>query len=134
MTIWILAALGIFFAQLFIAPIIRYASMDASTSEIVSVTLGARDDQPELNVHGRRAARALANMHEALPIFLTLGLLLIMYGVDEGIAVTGAIVFVVSRAVYVPLYIFGVFGLRSTAWSAAVAGMVMMLIALIGAM
>src|SRR6187549_1879701 len=42
--------------------------------------LGPRDDLPPLTRVGGRAERALANMHEALPVFLTLALLNLILG------------------------------------------------------
>jgi hypothetical protein len=43
-----------------------------------------------LTVVGRRASARLANMHEALPVFLALALLNMIVGTAAGIAITGA--------------------------------------------
>jgi uncharacterized MAPEG superfamily protein len=89
--------------------------------------LGPRDELPPLTRVGGRAERALANMHEALPVFLTLALLNLILGTGA-LATTGATVFLVARVLYVPAYLAGVVGVRTLIWMAAVVGLVMMLI------
>ena len=89
-------------------------------------SLGPRDDQPPLTRVGGRASRALANMHEALPVFLTLALLNLFLGTGT-MATTGATVFLVARVLYVPAYLAGITGLRTLIWIASVVGLVMML-------
>ena len=53
---------------------------------------------------GGGAARhaRLANMHEALPVFLALALLNMILGTAAGTAITGATVFLIARVFYVP--------------------------------
>jgi len=89
--------------------------------------LGPRDDQPPLTRIGGRAERALANMHEALPVFLTLALLNLILGTGA-MATTGATVFFVARVLYVPAYLAGTPVVRTLIWIAGVVGLVMMLI------
>jgi uncharacterized MAPEG superfamily protein len=52
---------------------------------------------------GARSERALANMHEALPVFLALALLNLIVATAADMAVTGATVFFVARLLYVRL-------------------------------
>ena len=75
---------------------------------------------------GGRAERALANMHEALPVFLALALLNLIVGTGS-LAQTGATVFLVARILYVPAYFTGASGLRTLFWAVGVVGLVMML-------
>jgi uncharacterized MAPEG superfamily protein len=77
-----------------------------------------------------RAERALTNMYEALPVFLAIGLLLVVRGVNDGLAIQGAWIFLISRIVYVPAYLAGVFGIRSVVWVVSWVGLVMMIVAL----
>jgi uncharacterized MAPEG superfamily protein len=91
--------------------------------------LGNRDHMRPLNVIGQRAARALANMHEALPVFLALALMNLIFG-PAALAVTGGWVFLAARILYVPLYMGGVPVVRSLVWFGGIAGLVMMLIPL----
>jgi uncharacterized MAPEG superfamily protein len=93
--------------------------------------IGNRDQMRPLTVIGQRAARALTNMHEALPVFLALALMNMIAGTAAAMAITGALVFLIARVIYVPLYLLGVPGLRSFAWVVGWVGLIMMLIPLI---
>lgn len=93
--------------------------------------IGNRDHMRPLTVVGQRAARALANMNEALPVFLALALMNMIAGTAAAMATTGALVFLVARVVYVPLYLSGVTGLRSLVWVVGWVGLIMMLIPLL---
>ena len=92
--------------------------------------LGNRDHLPPLTIVGRRAERALSNMQEALPVFLTLALLNMIVGTAAGTAVTGATIFLVARVVYVGIYMAGIPVVRTLVWGASWAGLVMMLLPL----
>ena len=93
--------------------------------------LGNRDHQPPLTVTGQRAARALANMQEALPVFLALALMNMIVAPQAAQAVTGATVFLIARVLYAIVYIVGVPVLRTLLWAVAWAGLIMMLIPLL---
>ena len=70
-------------------------------------------------------------MKENLPFFLTLGVLaLVVPGANLGLATTGAALFVVARAIYVPLYLFGVPWWRTVAYFAGLIGCGRMALAL----
>ena len=92
--------------------------------------LGNRDHMRPLTVVGERAARALGNMQEALPVFLALALLDMILGAAADMAVTGAIIFLVARALYVVIYMAGIPVVRTFVWMVSWAGLVMMLIPL----
>lgn len=113
MTSWILAALALFVLQTLLAPSLRY--LGAGWREQLWIALGPRDREPDMPVLGARAARALNNLSEAMPVFVTLALLHVTRG-PAPLAVSGAALFVAARIVYVPAYLSGVPGLRSTAW------------------
>src|SRR5262245_27360567 len=89
--------------------------------------LGNRDHMRPLTVVGQRAARALANMQEALPVFLGLALANMIVTPDAPQAVTGALVFLVARALYVAIYIAGIPVVRTLVWVAGWVGLVLML-------
>jgi len=93
--------------------------------------IGNRDHMRPLTVVGQRAARALANMHEALPVFLALALMNMIAGSAAAMATSGALVFLIARVIYVPLYLSGVMGLRSLVWVVSWVGLIMMLIPLL---
>ncbi len=125
MVLLILLVLALFVFQTLLPPSFRFMGRDPGRP--LSVALGPRDDPPPQSRMGGRAARALANMQEALPVFLTLALLNLYLGTGD-LALTGATVFLVARVLYVPAYLAGIPGLRTLIWAAGVVGLVLMLI------
>lgn len=132
MTIWILAVLALFVAQTFLPNMFRYRRLapEVRRQEVMKA-LGPRDEIPPAGVYGDRAARALANMQEALPVFLALALLLHSRSEIPQLGHVGAGLFLAARVVFVPSYILGVFGLRSAVWMLGVVGLFLMIAALI---
>jgi len=74
-----------------------------------------------------RATRALANYVENFTAFAALDLAFIALHFSGGIWPT---VWIVARIAYLPLYLFGVAYVRSTAWAIALLAIVMMLVRL----
>lgn len=126
----ILAVLGLFVAQTMLSPTIRYLLAGEGTVGRVISALGPRDEAPPLSPLGARAGRALANLQEALPVFLTVALLHVAHGSGEGTATLGAWWFLAARVLYVPAYLSGVPGLRSAMWMASWLGLGAMLASL----
>jgi uncharacterized MAPEG superfamily protein len=93
------------------------------------VALGPRDDPPPQSAVGHRAERALRNLSEALPVFLTLALLHVSQGTAEGRATLGAQIFLAMRVLYVPAYLAGVPWVRSVIWCASWVGLGLMIAA-----
>jgi uncharacterized MAPEG superfamily protein len=93
--------------------------------------LSNRDHVRPLTLMGQRAQRALANMHEALPVFLALALMNMIVGTAAGLAITGATVFLIARAVYVAVYLSGVAVVRTLVWLVGWVGLSLMLVPLI---
>jgi len=93
---------------------------------------GPRDGwQPPAGRFAGRARRALANFQETYPAFIALALALALVGKSEGAGALGAWVWLGARIAYLPLYLLGVPWLRSIAYGASLAGLAMMLTALI---
>jgi uncharacterized MAPEG superfamily protein len=130
MIAWILAVLGLFFVQTLMPATIRYVLSGAGVAGRLRIALGPRDEEPPLSRLGGRAQRALANMHEALPVFLTLAVLHVALATPGDLAGHGAALFLVARALYVPAYLSGVPGLRSGTWVVSWLGLAMMIAAL----
>ena len=128
----IIAVLGVFAVQTLIAPAIQYFGADGPLSSRLLVALGPRDMPPAKPAIAGRAERALKNMMEALPIFLTLAILAIIVNKADGVALTGAVLFLAARIAYVPAYMSGIVGVRSLCWMAGAAGLVMMVAGLVG--
>lgn len=132
MVTWILAVLALFVTQTLLPPTIRYLLAGPGVGDRLRIALGPRDVQPSLSPVGARAERALANLHEALPVFLTLALLHVALRTATASASYGAACFLAARVLYVPAYLSGVPGLRSALWVASWVGLAMMLLALRG--
>jgi uncharacterized MAPEG superfamily protein len=88
----------------------------------------ARDQSVKCdNVYYGRATRALANYVENLVPFVALDLGFIATHHPAGIAPT---IWVVARAIYIPLYLAGVPYLRSAVWVISLIALLMMLVRL----
>ena len=98
----------------------------------LSYGAGARDQQKDPGVIPSRLKRALVNYNETYVGFVALALALAVTGKSGGIAATGAIVWIVSRVIYLPLYALGVPYIRTVAFFASVIGLLMMLVRLVG--
>lgn len=88
--------------------------------------MGSRDHLPEPTVELGRARRALANLQETLPIFLTLGILSIIYNEQGLLSIAGGIVYLAGRVAHVVCYIAGLSPWRSLAYSLATLGLLAM--------
>ncbi len=126
MLTWILLGLAVHFAGVFLPSTILLPRIG------LPAYAGSRDNDPEPLPMQARAMRAVRNMQESLPAFLTLGVLaLILPDTDMASALLGAQLFVVARAVYLPLYVFAVPYARSLVWTVGFVGLVMMALALL---
>jgi uncharacterized MAPEG superfamily protein len=122
--------LGLFVAQTLLAPTLRYLAAGPGVADRLWVALGPRDVQPPETPGSSRAARALVNLQEALPVFLTVALLHVVRGTGDA-AAAWALAFLVARVLYVPAYLSGVRGLRSLVWSSGWVGLGGMFVALV---
>ena len=85
---------------------------------------GARDGAtPVEGIFAGRADRALKNYLETYPAFVALALGLVASGHAGGAGAQGAVVWIVARAAYVPLYLAGVPYVRTLAYAAAAWGL-----------
>jgi len=90
--------------------------------------MGARDGMADKGVMLSRARRANANMIESLLMFVPLVLVAHQTGSLNGMTQMGAGIFLGARIAYAPLYWFGVPYLRTLAWFAGFAGIVLILL------
>ena len=87
----------------------------------------ARDKPHPVTGMAARLQRAQANFFETFPFFAVGILALLITGYEDSNATLGAALYVIGRAIYVPLYAFGVPYLRTVVWAIAFTGMVMVL-------
>lgn len=122
MTTWLLASL-VLHAVYVLTPAALYLPAEGTMTH-----LGGRDEQPKPSRMVGRARRALANWQENFPVFLALALGAMALGRPD--AGAGAVLFLVARVAYLPLYLTGIPGLRSLSWMVSVAGLVWMAVSL----
>ena len=77
-----------------------------------------------------RLQRALNNYRETYPAFIALALALAITGKTGGLGATGAIIWIVARVVYLPIYAAGIPVVRTLAWGVSIVGLLLMLIRL----
>lgn len=90
--------------------------------------LGPRDEElPPARPLVGRLARAQANFFETFPVMIAAVLIVSAAGLNDRWTAIGALLWLAARALYLPLYAFGVRYLRSLAWVAALVGIVLVL-------
>jgi len=100
------------------------------TLEGMQIGLSNRDHIPEATPLGGRAVRAAENTKENFLLFLALALVAYAAGADER-ALLGAQVFFWARVAYLPVYWVGITYVRSLVWAIGIAGLAMMLKAIL---
>ena len=130
MVVPVLLVLALFVLQTLLPGRFREPAPTGAPGKL-SETLGNRDHMRPLTVTGQRATRALANLQEALPVFLGLALMGMIVAPDAAQAKTGAFVFLVARVLYAAVYIAGIPVVRSLLWTVGWVGLVMMLLPLL---
>ena len=77
-----------------------------------------------------RLMRAQANLFETLPIFAAAVIMAHIAGKDGQLTMIGTHLYFFGRLIYLPLYAFGIPYVRSLVWLVALAGLVMIIVAL----
>ena len=92
---------------------------------------GARDGEasPPGKLAGR-LIRAQANLFETLPLFAAAVIMAHIAGKDGQLTFVGTHLYFFGRLIYLPLYALGTPYVRTLAWLAAFAGLVMVIVAL----
>lgn len=103
------------------------ASHSASLQRGYKWSASPRDESvlPLSGVAGR-LARASANYLETFPYFASLVLAVHFSGLHGTLSTVGVALYLIGRVVYLPLYAFGVYLVRSLAWNVATAGIVLL--------
>jgi len=125
MVFWLLAGMGLYLVNVHLAGLLLMVQVGPMTHA------GSRDDLPSPGRYRARAMRAADNFAENLPVFLGLGLLVLMVeGSNMAQAVLGAQIFVLSRVLYIPIYVAGVPMVRSLLFMVGFIGLVMIALSL----
>jgi uncharacterized MAPEG superfamily protein len=125
MVLVFLLVLALFFVQTLLPGRFREAPTAGEPGKLKE-NLGNRDHVRPYTTLGARAVRALANMQEAMPVFLGLALLNMIVAPDAPDAITGAWIFLIARVIYVPVYLSGVSVLRTLVWAGGLVGLLIM--------
>ena len=108
------------------------ASHSASLQRGYRWSAGARDEPlPVLTGIAGRLGRACANYLETFPFFAALVLAVVANEAQSAWSALGVCLYLAGRLVYLPLYAFGVFLVRSLVWNVALAGIVLLAVALV---
>jgi uncharacterized MAPEG superfamily protein len=78
-----------------------------------------------------RLQRAQANLFETLPLFAAAVLIAHAGGREGTLTLWGSYAFLAARVAYVPLYAAGIPMVRSLAWGVSLAGLIMVLVAIL---
>ena len=89
----------------------------------LSYLFSSRDNTANTSIYIDRANRSLKNLFETLPIFIGLILLSIISDVDNSFL---AIIWLLARIIYVPVYIVGINYVRTGIWAIALICLIMM--------
>lgn len=84
-------------------------------------TAGPRDGPPKkaLSVRTQRIKRAYNNHIETLPWFAIVVVVAHLTNQTDSITTIAAWTYLAARIAYIPLYVFGIFALRSAVWAIA---------------
>ncbi len=92
---------------------------------------GNREKLPEFTGWAGRARRAHANMVENLVLFAALVLIAAVAGKANAMTALGAAIFFWARLAYAVIYLAGIAWVRTLAWLASMAGMVLIALQLL---
>jgi uncharacterized MAPEG superfamily protein len=93
--------------------------------------MGPRDDLPEPSRELARSRRALANLQETLPIFLTFAILSVALGEQGWLSLVGAGLYFMARVAHVICYMRGLSPWRSISFLLSMLGNLMLAIPLV---
>lgn len=113
---------------LMLASALRYKEWTASG---IRLAMGNRDNPPATTALGERADRAARNTVENFVLFAPVALVAHVAGVQSPNIILGAQIFLCARLAYLPVYYIGIPYLRTGVWSVSIAGLAMMVLALI---
>ena len=90
-----------------------------------------RDNEPPDGIYAARGAKALRNFLETYGVFIALVVILELAGRSDALTQWGAHLWFWSRWVYLPLYVLGIYYLRSAVWVVAGTGLGLMFLGIL---
>lgn len=83
---------------------------------------GPRDTPFDVGPHSERLRRVFSNFMETYVFFLVFVIALTLARKSSSVSIYGAWIYLGARIVYIPLYVFGVVGIRSLVWAISLLG------------
>ena len=83
---------------------------------------GPRDTPFDVGPHSERLRRVFSNFMETYVFFLVFVIALTLARKSSSVSIYGAWIYLGARIVYIPLYVFGVVGIRSLGWAISLLG------------
>lgn len=108
-----------------------WASAAAQPQRGLKWNVGPRDEPVVLTGMAGRLERAFANFRETFPLFAAAVLVTYLSGRIGYLTAHGALIYVAARALYLPLYAFGVPVARTLVWLVSFIGIGMVLAAMV---
>jgi uncharacterized MAPEG superfamily protein len=113
------AAIAVGFVQLL------WAAFAARQQQTLEWGAGSRDEPRPITGVAARLDRALKNFLETFPFFAAAVLAAGLAGKFGALTLWGSVLYVLGRALYVPVYAAGIAYVRTIFWTAAMIGLVM---------
>ena len=107
----------------------RAAGAGAGGERTPAWLLGPRDEPRPGSVVAGRLSRALSNFLETFPLFAAAMLACDFAGKFGPLTMWGAGLYVICRALFVPIYASGIPVVRTVVWAASMVGIVMVVVA-----
>lgn len=95
----------------------------------IAWNVSARDGElPHLSLLAGRLARAQANFFETFPLFAAAILIAAVTHTFSVFTYWGALVYLIARIIYLPLYAFGIPKIRTVVWLFSIVGMLLVIL------
>ncbi|HEX2817828.1 MAG TPA: MAPEG family protein [Phenylobacterium sp.] len=112
-----------------LAQIVWAAAAGSGGERDLAWLLGPRDEARPVSGVAARLSRALANFIETFPLFAVALLACDFAGKFGPLTYWGAMLYVVGRLLYVPIYAAGLSVVRTLVWTVSMVGIVMVIVA-----
>ena len=116
--------IAVYAAVLGIVMVLAPPCLAYSRKGYVQWNAGPRDTPFDLGPHADRLKRAFSNFMETYVFFAVFVIALAFVHKSSNASVYGAWAYLGARIVYIPLYVFGVRGVRSLVWIVSLAGII----------
>jgi uncharacterized MAPEG superfamily protein len=109
---------------------LMWAAVAARRQQDMAWAAGPRDEPMPISGVAARLDRAFRNFMETFPLFAAAVIAAYLAARLGPLTLWGTALYVIARAIYVPVYAAGIPRLRSLVWFVAMVGLVMVVVAL----